>query len=477
MNFLTYNLFFILKKEKIFLILIFLLSFILNFSFFHFFLKHEKDIYFTKDSNEYHSVAVQIAKGNGITDLKGNEFYNRVPGYSLFLSFCYKLFNFDIEKSIYLQIFLSSFISILIFLLSLVIFQNKILLAKISCIFFTFHVGTIIYSGSLMSEVIFMLFFLFFCILFFSTFDLFFCEYSVRFFSYSKLFFAGIFLGIASLIRPVGHFIIVISVIIFLFSNLDFLKKLIGSSFLIFGWSLIIFWWILRNFLFTGEIFFHSMSGDHFLNFLSVDVVCQQTLIPFNKTRNKLLGESRELILNEEKKIGKKLNKIQRCKISEKIAFKYLKKFPFGTIKRCLINILKTLFCFYSRPLLYKRLPHLVTYNYFNSFSSSWYKVKSFLVSIFSDKFMVFLVYYELLWMMIIFLGFFGGIILSFLKIYLLCELLKILPFIFLLLFLTIGVGFARLRFPIEPFLIIFSSYFWIYIFKKRVSNFICSIK
>jgi hypothetical protein len=442
------------QTNKFFLLVTFLLSLITNVTFFHFFLKNNKDIYFNKDSGEYHAVAKQVAKGNGIRNAQGDYDYNRVPGYSVFLAFWYKIFHCNIIKTLYVQSVFSAIIPILVFFLSITLFPAHIFVAKLSALLMTFHVGTVLYAGSLMSENLFLIFFLLFCILFFNK---------------TYLFFSGMLLGICSLIRPVGHFLIVLAILMLFLSCITWSKKLKSSSLLLLGWLFIVSFWLVRNFSLTGEVFFHSMSGDHFLNFLAMDVYCQQTMMPFDQARAKLIGEFNDLVEKKEVRVGRKINRIQRCKLAEQTALKYLKMFPLATVKRCVINIFKTMFCFYSRGILYKHLPHLVTYNYFNSISSYWYKIKHFLFSIFSNTFLTFIVYYEILWMLVVFLGACGFFMLSFFRTHLFFLTLKILPIILLFLVLTVGVGFARLRLPIEPFLIVVSTYFWGERFLRRL--------
>ena len=143
-------------KHKNFLIFTFLLSFIFSSVFFYFFLSKDRD-YWRGDTFYYHDVAVQIVKGNGIT-YQGETSYYRVPGYSIFLAFCYKLFNFDEKKTGLFQIFFSSFIPILVFFLSLVFFPTNILLAKACAIGMALNLGTMLYAGFLISYTIFLFF-------------------------------------------------------------------------------------------------------------------------------------------------------------------------------------------------------------------------------------------------------------------------------------------------------------------------------
>ena len=109
------TLFFACKKNKHFLLLLLLASFGIQALFFHVFFKKEKDHFIPKDSAEYHAVALQIVKGNGISNANGSPSFYRVPGYSLFLALCYWLCDSNITKTIWMQIFLASCIPILMF--------------------------------------------------------------------------------------------------------------------------------------------------------------------------------------------------------------------------------------------------------------------------------------------------------------------------------------------------------------------------
>ena len=182
-----------IKQNKVFLIGLFFLSFVLNISFFYFFLRYEKEVYITQDSRQYHEQATQIATGKGISHVNGDAYYYRVPGYAIFLACCYKLFNFDIEKSLYFQMFIASFIPILVFFLSLSFFPFHLFLAKISSLFMALHVGTILFAGSLMTESIFMIFFYYFLFCFFQVFNSFFVILIGMFYIIKNCLFLGFF--------------------------------------------------------------------------------------------------------------------------------------------------------------------------------------------------------------------------------------------------------------------------------------------
>ena len=164
-----------LKQNKKFLIILLCFSFLIRAILFQFFLSKNEN-YWTADSQPYNEVAVQIAQGNGIVIENQVASFYRLPGYPAILSVGYKLFNFDIKKTLWLQIFFACLIPILIFCLSLALFPQNILLARVSSIYSAIHLGFVVFSGLLMSETFFVLFFLLFCLLFFSSFNLFFCS-------------------------------------------------------------------------------------------------------------------------------------------------------------------------------------------------------------------------------------------------------------------------------------------------------------
>lgn len=457
-----------LKENKVFLILIYCFSLLLFLLFFKCFLIRGFD-YFRGDSAEYVDVAKQIVLGQGVSESNGELTYRRVPGYSFFLAASFYLFGFDLAKSVLFQIVFAAFIPILVFFLSLSFFPTNILLAKISAFLMAINLGTIIYADFLMSEALFIIFFLIFSILFFSKIHLFFDKNVSLDFSYINMFLAGIILGVASLIRPVGHLMLPILLLMILLSSLFFTQKIKSISFFLFGWFCIVGVWLIRNFLLTGQVFFLSISGLLFISYLGPDVYSKATGVNFLQSRRILEKEWQDLINEKELVLGKKLNDIQIYSLAENIAFKYVKKYPIQAIELCVINFMKTLFGFHCSVFLAKYSSNFPSYDT----NTSWcLKIKGYLFPHTENKFLMFLVYYEILFLLLLYIGFLGCFFLIFSDKSLMCEFLKILPIIIFFVFITSGIGLARLRFPIEPFLIIFSSYFWIKLFKREIGEF-----
>ncbi|MFA5074619.1 MAG: hypothetical protein WC436_00785 [Candidatus Babeliales bacterium] len=442
------------KNNKKFLILLFIFAFIFRIIFFYF-VTSQNNNYWTSDSSAYHETALKIASGYGIADINNQPDFYRLPGYSLFLATCYKLFNQNKIVALIIQILLSCFIPILIFFLSLSLFSTNILLAKLAAIYSIFHMGFVIFSGLIMSETLFIIFFLLFLIYFYKHFD------------NKKIFLAGLFLGLASYFRPVGQYVILLSILILILSNLSIKKKIYNSLLLFVGWFLIVFLWLLRNFVLTGCICFHTLPGKHFLNHTACYIVMHRENLTYDQAKTKLSQELTNIIKQEESKLKTELNSAQLCVLAEKLSYKYIYQEPKLFFIYSLTNMLKTAFLPFSEELLFMQTK--------NNFSIK-YKIKNFLLPKLNNLFLNFYIYLEILFLIFLLLGFILFIINYLLSFEYLkyAFLLKTVSFIFLFIFLSLASGYARLRLPVEPLIFILSISYWLNFFKNRK---LCLIK
>ena len=496
----------VIKREKYFLISLFLFAFFIRAFVFNFYLSKNKN-YWQVDSNTYHIVAQGIAQGEGIGIKDGPCFY-RLPGYSLFLSLYYKLFGVDTKNVLWVQIFLSSFIPIFIFFLSLVLFAGNFWLAKIASGYSAIHLGLVLYSGFFMTESLFIFFFLLFAILFFSSFHLFFCgvpfwrkfiqkdfnlaaqpcphyicsgpsfielcqdleaakEREHKIFTLKKLFFAGIFLGIASLIRPVGHYLIVLSIIALFFSRGLFKDKIKKSLILFVGWFVVVCWWLLRNFLLTGYIFFHTLPGGHFLHFSAARIAMYEQNCSYDQAKDFLRKKVSQLANEKQKILGRPLNEPELCNLQLELAKTYFRKHPFLALKHWLTDILRTKLSLYSAELLYLDSGRQ-EFDCFSRQRTIWSMFARYFWPQTKNVFLRFVVLWEILTFFFIVLGFVFGLLLVLFRRKYLCPWLKVLPLMVLFIIIGLAGGYSRMRLPVEPFLIILSFSFWIELFQLK---------
>jgi hypothetical protein len=441
------------KQEKKFLLFLFCLSFLIRFLCFNFFLKDKNLLSY--DSAVYNDVALQIAQGHGITDANGASHFLRVPGYPIFLALGYKFFSNDIKRNLWIQIILASLIPILIFCLTLILFPANIFIAKICSLIGALHLGFVIFSGLVMAETFFVFSFLIFLILFLSNFHLFFSK-KINDISLPQIFLAGLFLGFASMMRPVGHYLIVVSLFLILFSSMSLCQK-VKSGFVLFSsWLLIVLPWLLRNFMLTGFLFFHTLPGIHFLKHFAARIEMERSGCSYMLALSKLNNELVILVKKAEAEKKHCLSEIENCLLLEKLSKNYCKKNVFSVLKYSFLNMFKTCFSLYSSELLF-----------FDSNGSLPDYVKDrniflrFLFPQVSNKILIPVIYLEILFLLLLWIGFLGFIFKSFFNKELFGIVAQILPYIFLFIVISLACGFARLRLPIESLLIIFSVKFW----------------
>lgn len=204
----------------------------------------------------------------------------------------------------------------------------------------------------MMTEILFALFFLLFLLCFLPTISFWFCKKDFVYDIYIRLILAGICLGIASMLRPMGHYLIALSVLLLLCSNRPWLSKLKQGTILFISWLAIVFWWLLRNYLLTGYIFFHTLPGYHFTYYFATPIHMQVHSNAFSKSLRLLNYTNRDRIRLEEEKKGRPLYEIEACRIKESNALQYAFDYPILGLKHGIYNMFKSVAALYSSEIL-----------------------------------------------------------------------------------------------------------------------------
>jgi len=470
--------FFIFQNKK-FLIFLFFLSLLVRALFFGCYLREDDRCIIGFDGEQYQNVAEHILHGNGIAQAPGEPNFYRLPGYPLFLACCYKILGIDLtpqsaktshdaamrrpglckiaENVLWLQLILASFIPVLIFWLSLVLFPSILWLARCAGLWSAMHVGFVLYAGMLASESLFMIFFLLFCGLFFSQFRWWFQNH-IRM-SKGMWFATGIMLGCASLVRAVGHYTMVILLAMLLLSVFAMREKIIAMGCLIIGWLSIVGWWLVRNYLLTGFLFFHTLPGLHFLQYPAVHAVMGYANFgdeTYFTTKKQLIAEWQALIYQQLIEGKKDLNEYEKYAIAERLAFSHIAKRPWVALKNACVQMAKTCCTMYSSLLLY--VPAGTVYE---EGTSLWFKIKLYLFPKTNEAWLEWLIYWEILYSFFMFLGFVAFLTSLVIEKTYRVIALTTFPLIGLFIVITLGYGCARLRMPVEPFLMIFSLLGW----------------
>jgi hypothetical protein len=445
-------------RNKNFLFFLFFISLATRTIFYLLFLK-DNPVKISFDSKHYFDIAQNILAGNGFSfDGHHPQFY-RLPGYPIFIATCLFLFK-NITSIIIIQILLSSFLPIIIFHLSKTLFPQQPLLAKITSIISCFYPGFLIFSGIILSETLFIFFFFLFLLLLFQVLEL-----NNLTISYKKILLTGLFLGISSTIRAIGLPILITTLtIIFIISSITFLRKIKLSITITTGWIIPILPWIIRNFILTGHLFFHTLSGAHFTNHGSTRIIMQENNISYTAAQKKVCTLIDKKILEQKTLLGRPLQEIEEIKIKEKIFINIVKKHTFTSLFFFLTNIFKTLFSLYSSELLFiDSNGALPPYSHNRPIKDLFYK---YLFPKTSSPYIPFVIYLEIITMLFLTFGVFLFMIQAFLKKNF-NLIIKLFSFVGIFSVLSLVCGYARLRIPIEPIIIISACHSTITFFKK----------
>jgi 4-amino-4-deoxy-L-arabinose transferase-like glycosyltransferase len=437
---------------------IFALGLIVRVLVFNCYLKHDVN-YWQVDSLAYQSVAKSIAAGKGISTLTGAPNFHRLPGYSLYLAVFNKYFGPSPEPALWAQVALGALIPVLIFFLSLILFSGQLLLASAAGFYAAIHLGLVLYSGFLMTETLFILVFLAFLLFFFAHQD-----------NPKRLAAAGVLLGIASLIRPVGHYVIVLALIILMLQRSHSMVKLRNSILMFLGWLIPVSMWLARNYLLLGHLFFHTLPGGHFLNLSASRVVMQTEGISYQQARRRVATEGHKEVRKEAKKLKKKrLSEIERCYVYERLARNHFMAHPLIALKFWLTDIFRTTFSLYSAELLYLDSGRKQV-DYFAANRTFADMFKRYLMPQTDNKLLRVIIWLEIILCILLLFGCLRATWLMLWR----GEYglwVTIASFIALFLVISLAGGYARMRLPIEPFLIILGLYGYLAPCKKTASR------
>ncbi len=482
------------RSNKLFLISLFALSLLARVLFFGGYLS-QNNRFSHDDSPQYAMMADQLAAGQGYNDTDGTPYVYRLPGYPFFLSMCYNVFGQDPARALWVQVVLSCFIPILIFFLALALFPGFLLLAKAAALWSALGIGFVLYAGSLLTESLFLLFFLSFLILFFTrlytklgkhdaTPMLNYCpEPACEGPSYVELFHdtqlhstaapvsllspglftAGLLLGAASLIRPVGHYVLVLSLLWIIVTRVSVIRK---SLSLVLGWSLVVLPWLVRNYMVFGALAFHSLPGPHFLTLSASRVVMQVQDIGFEKAKKLVNKEADVAIAARAEVLGRELNELERTQQQVRTAVGYFWQHPLQAAKNWATDIMRTALSLHSSFFMHHEQEGKEI-RYFSRSRTIASLFKRHLLPTGVPWWVVVLIWLEMLMYGLLLLGIAEGVVYAIRTNKYWYEFLLSGSYITLFVGIGLAGGYARMRLPVEGLIIILGLFYWTRRFSK----------
>ena len=230
-------------------------------------------------------------------------------------------------------------------------------------------------------------------------------------------------------------------------------EKIKATGFLFLGWVSVVGWWLVRNYMLTGFLFFHTLPGLHFLQYPAVHAIMGYPNFgdtAYFETKKKVLAEWQDLVKEQELAEQRTLNEYERYAVAEQLAVSHLKQRPLVAIKNGITQMVRSCCTLYSSLLLY--VPAGTVYE---KDASLWFKIKLYISPKTHEPWIAWLVYWEVLYFFFMLVGllvFFIELLWN--KTYRILAL-KVFLIIGLFIFITFGYGCARLRLPIEPILMI----------------------
>ena len=434
---------------------LFYVSLFIRILFFLTVLKWGEGGWFVFDSAQYHDLASNLVAGKGLVDKTGAINFYRLPGYPYFLALLYKITYKNIPWAQLLQVVITSVTPILVGVLSLVLIPKKYFVAAALAVLSAVHVGFVLYTGMVATEGIFLVLILLFYILFFSVYE----PGQKVSFNKKRIYSAaaaGIVLGLLSMVRPVGHYLLLASIILlFIFTAYSWRHKLLLAGTLSVGWLSIVIWWLLRNWLLTGYIFFHTLPGLHFMQYSAANTYMATHNVSYLTARAQLLDE-RDLEITAAKiKMGEKFNAYHQCQIGERIAAKHIRANIPAFLKYTTIQLVKTMTALHSTHLLY------IDQGWadFKQSTTAWAKIKRYLAPQGVRWYTVPLIYIDFITMIFMLAGLFLFLLRCLYRVRYRWFAVRVLPLAGLFVVLTAAYGCARLRMPAEPLFFIIAAY------------------
>ncbi|MBN1549181.1 hypothetical protein JW872_00810 [Candidatus Babeliales bacterium] len=269
------------------------------------------------------------------------------------------------------------------------------------------------------------------------------------------------------MIRPVGQYLIIVACLLLLFSWNHWKEVLKRIAVFCSGWVVVVAPWLIRNWLLTGYIFFHTLGGGHFLTLSAARVVMQERQCTYEESLAALRRELDNKVITQQNTLNRPLQEIEVCCCGEQLSVEYFKRYPLTSIKLWIHDLTKTVLGLYSSELLY-----LASGKQHEDFFTKDRTLLSCFIRYLHPKThpwsLKIIIWLETLLYLLILVGLFLqflGIIIHLISSYrfppIVSPWFRTMPFIAALILLAFVCGYARLRVPVEPLLIILACAYW----------------
>jgi len=245
-----------LRKNRKSLIVIFFVTFVFRLVFsIPIFINIKRAIVPSSDASNYITLAEHILSNHQFSVYSKESGYReaaRTPGYPLFIAFSYLLSGDKNWFIILLQCLLDALVAIAMFFISLVLLHN-VRVGLITGLLYSIHPHQALYTGQILSEVLFT-FFLFVLLILF----IFFLKTKWKLF----IVLTGFSLGIATLTRPISLYFFIPIILIIIISLRGKIKVgLYSVLFFLMAFFLTLSPWYVRNYITYRKVFLSTIGN------------------------------------------------------------------------------------------------------------------------------------------------------------------------------------------------------------------------
>lgn len=436
------------------------------------------------DSADYHNCALSVATGNGMHRIDTHEpIFWRTPGYPPYLAFFYNLFGlknsgFEQNRSaqltaLWIQIIFASFIPIILYYLALLTTGQSAIASVLSWIA-VFHPGLVLASTYLLTEGLALIFFYLFLLFAYQLL----IANTWRINPFVSATIAALMLSIYTWMRPMGEFIAILTALLILIgargSWWHRSRQALLFSLLFFA---TLFPWYWRNHQLTGQWFFCPTIGTYLTCFSVPKILRRTTGKPLTECLK--IAQYNSAVAVQQKRMALRGTPYVACQTACKdFVYPIIAQYPGYFLYDWIAETIKTALDLYS----YQIIPMLD--------DSYWYdpieeylpdKIKDCLYAHAMPWYARMLCWVEFLSTLIIWIGLFGGLwalvirpIVAPSSVSQFAHKMKHLwlmsiPMIGIIIGMTGGFGYARLRLPAEPLLLILAVSFWFWLYTKTV--------
>lgn len=467
------------------------LALVIRGMFFGFYVQHEER-YRQPDTMDYHLSAWSLKQGLGLRYLDRRPIFWRTPAYPLFLSYFFNaaqrnphfsLHTVTHKKILWVQIALCSCLPVLAGLLANVLTGSPPIVWA-TAIFSVFHTGYVLSSMYLLTDGIAALLLILFLICLFCVVQFpgdikiaaFECTNKQQ---YLVLLVAALALSAYTWMRPMGQFVSLLAFFILLIgAGKTWRASCARASFFLFIFIITIMPWFVRNYRWTGQVFFCPLFGLYLNVFNAPKILARTANIPLEKAHAHMVSLANKVVNDEHRRYLCERLPIVIC--TENLCFGT----AWSVIKGNLgyfaydwtVEVLKTTFDLYASQLV------ALANNCF-----SWDPLVEYLPEKLYDcvygkpmpLLFRLLAWLEALLYVVLWAGIFGGMWCFLVRPLFygnMQEIFSVYGYLWIKCGLFIGMvvgqsggfGYARLRLPIELLIFILAAVFWKWYFESR---------